>query len=68
MKEYIEKSEVYNKIALAVNHLTSFIANENLNDEEFKKLNNILNEFLKIQFYIHDTPAQVIEIPLENLQ
>lgn len=64
MKEYIEKSEVYNKIALAVNHLTSFIANENLNDEEFKKLNNILNELLEIQFWIHDTPAQVIEIPL----
>ena len=65
MKEYIEKSEVYNKIALAVNHLTSFVANENLNDEEFKKLNNILNELLKVQFWIYDTPAQVIEIPLK---
>lgn len=66
MKEYVEKSEVYNKIALAVNHLTSFIANENLNDEEFKKLNNILNELLEIQFYIYDTPpAQVIKIPYQ---
>lgn len=65
MKEYIEKSEVYNKIALAVSHLTSFVANENLNDEEFKKLNNILNELLKVQFWIYDTPAQVIEIPLK---
>lgn len=64
MKEYIEKSETYNKVALAVSHLTSFIANENLNNEEFEKLNNILNELLKMQFWIYDTPpAQVIEIP-----